>query len=59
MTLVIRVLPDIVMEFRVGENGYEADVHRRIAFCWPFLWDVTGDKTVNYKTAPSCSENAP
>jgi hypothetical protein len=31
MTMVIRVLPDIVMEFRMGEKGYEADVHCRIA----------------------------
>ena len=23
MTMVIRVLPDIVMEFRMGEKGYE------------------------------------
>jgi hypothetical protein len=31
MTFVIRALPAIVMEFRMGEKGYEENDHRRIA----------------------------
>lgn len=44
MTSVIRSLPISMVEFRMGEKGYEEDVHRRIASVG--RWDVNQQSVI-------------